>query len=146
MLLSCCKLMITSQKKSWMLASANILETIFAYSTPKYSAELQLIDMDYINSQEKKIAHGAVYKMPELQDSCWTWKFPNPCTEVLESATCSLLSVINLTFVPFFFFLMTNQSDSIWKNFLYHPTIWKRYMWDQILYPESCWVWYSENV
>lgn len=52
--------MITSQEKSWVLASANILETIFAYSTSKFSSELQLINMDSINSQEKKIAHGVI--------------------------------------------------------------------------------------
>lgn len=33
--------------------------------------------MDYINSQEKKIAHDVVYKIPELQDSCWISKFPH---------------------------------------------------------------------
>jgi len=70
--LSCSKLVITSQKKILCvsLCKSSTLETIFAYSTSKFSSEVQLISMDYINSQEKKIAHGVLYKMPELQDSC----------------------------------------------------------------------------
>lgn len=67
--------MISSQKKFWVLASANIFKITFAYSTSKFSSEL--INMDYINSQEKKIARDVVYKIPELQGSCWISKFPH---------------------------------------------------------------------
>lgn len=62
--------MITSEKKSWELASANTLETTVVHSTSTFSSELQLINMGYTSPQENKVAHGVDYKMFELQDSC----------------------------------------------------------------------------
>lgn len=60
--------MITSQAKFCVLASANISETLFAYGRSKFRPELQLVNMDYINSEDKKIVHGVVYKMPKLRE------------------------------------------------------------------------------
>lgn len=99
--------MISSQKKSWVLASANIFQTIFAYSIPKFSSEL--INMDYISSQEKKIAHDVVYKMPKLQDSCWISKLPHSAQEYYSLLHVAFyLSLILLSYFSSFFFLMAN--------------------------------------
>lgn len=92
--------MITSQAKFCVLASANISERLFAYGRSKFRPELQLVNMDYINSEDKKIVHGVVYKMPKLQED---FEAGSSLLYVEQWTMCRLLSVINLILFIYLF-------------------------------------------